>query len=141
MSQSFLGTQGLKLIGYKTYLAFVANKFGLISFDDGRSIRVSHYCDGLVLFALYTGFILSFPKGSFWSKCKQVLIGILAIYVANVIRIIILCVIFIEAREYLEFNHKYVFTSLIYVMIFFLWKTWIDKTLEKHGHTPNSSLV
>lgn len=131
ISQTNTAGKILEFINYKTYISFYNNIYGIITFENGSSLKVSHYCDGLVLFALFAGFIISFPGGDWKVKFKHVLVGIGIIYIANIIRIVILSIIFVEARQYLDFNHKYVFTSIIYTIIFLMWKYWIDKAILK----------
>ncbi len=130
ISQSYISGVILDALNYKTYVSFVSGKFGIITFDSGWSLKISHYCDGIVLFALYTGFILSFPSNKWAVKLIYIAIGIMLIYIANTIRIVILGILLVKAPQYLEFNHKYVFTSLIYIMIFVMWKMWIDNAMR-----------
>ena len=141
ISQSYISGIILDALSYKTYVSFVAGKFGIITFDSGGSLKISHYCDGIVLFALYTGFIVSFPSNKWKLKLGYISIGITLIYFANIIRIVVLGILLVKAPQYLEFNHKYVFTSLIYIMIFAMWKSWIDHAMHNRIKSDIASRV
>ena len=78
-------------------------------------------CDGVVLFALFAIFILSFP-GRWLRKLWFIPLGIAAIHAANILRIVSL--LFIQlyfGEEALKFNHDYTFTVFVYSIIFALW--------------------
>ena len=91
-----------------------------------KIIGISDSCNGLVLFVIFAGFVISFP-----SKWKHRLIyipfGIVAIYFLNIIRIFSLALIFIYYPYYLDFNHHYTFTFFVYMDIFLLWMAYVKK--------------
>jgi exosortase family protein XrtF len=103
-------------------------------FVDGREIRIAgtsglwmgDECNAISLFALFSGFILSFP-GNIKSKCWFIPVGIALIFMANCIRVIILAVLDVYSREWTKFNHTYTFTILMYGLIFLLWMYWVNR--------------
>lgn len=101
----------------------IANSAGLLEIGAG--------CDGLVLFALFAVFILAFP-GPWRRKLWFIPLGILAIHVANLIRVVSLVILNFYSPESLAFNHDYTWTVLIYGFIFWLWYLWAEKySLER----------
>ena len=50
--------------------------------------------------------------------------GIALLHFANVVRVIVLARIQATSPEWLEFNHDYTFTVLIYGLVFALWYLW-----------------
>jgi exosortase family protein XrtF len=89
-------------------------------------VGVGNPCNGLELFALFAGFIFCFP-GPWRKKVVFVLLGIIGIHFVNVLRTILLTLIQFKAPQYLEFNHHYTFTVIVYAFIFYLWIIWVNK--------------
>lgn len=89
----------------------------LIIFDD---------CNGLDLFIIYLAFILLLPY-----PIKRKLIfsvgGIIAIFIGNIFRCVALYWVFVHYRGMFDFNHHYVFTILMYLIIFYGWVLFTKK--------------
>ncbi len=86
-------------------------------------VQIGAPCDGVALFALFAIFILAFP-GPFLRKAWFIPAGIALLHLANIARVVILARIQATAPEWLEFNHDYTFTVLIYGLVFALWYLW-----------------
>ena len=86
-------------------------------------VQIGAPCDGVALFALFAIFILAFP-GPILRKAWFIPAGIALLHLANVVRVIVLARIQATAPEWLEFNHDYTFTVLIYGLVFALWYFW-----------------
>ncbi len=89
-------------------------------------VGVGNPCNGLELFALYAGFIICFP-GNTKSKLWFIPVGFIIIHFINVLRTTALAYIQFKAPEYLDFNHHYTFTIIVYAIIFLLWITWVNR--------------
>jgi len=102
-----------------------------IVFSDGVSgVSVGKECDGIVLLALFLVFILSFP-GPIKHKLWFGPVGLVIVHLVNVSRVISLALIHHHAPSYLEFNHDYTFTLIVYGLVFGLWYYWIVKWAKK----------
>jgi exosortase/archaeosortase family protein len=88
--------------------------------EGAAGVFVGPSCDGVVLFALFTIFIASFP-GNWRRKAWFIPIGIAVLHAANAFRIICLLMIQLYWPSALEFNHDYTFTVFVYGIIFALW--------------------
>ena len=86
-------------------------------------VQIGAPCDGVALFALFAIFILAFP-GPFLRKLWFIPAGIGLLHLANIVRVIVLARIQATSPEWLEFNHDYTFTVLIYGLVFALWYLW-----------------
>jgi exosortase family protein XrtF len=86
-------------------------------------VHVGNPCNGLVLYALFTGFVLAFP-GPLRRKLWFVPLGILSIYLLNIIRISALGLNHLYYHQSVDFNHHYTFTFVVYACIFLLWMLW-----------------
>lgn len=89
----------------------------LIIFDD---------CNGLDLFIIYLAFILLLPY-PFKRKIVFSIGGILAIFIGNIFRSVSLYWIYMHFRGMFDFNHHYVFTILMYLIIFSGWVLFTRK--------------
>lgn len=107
--------------------------------DNKALLYIAHSCNGLVLYAMFVGFIMIF-SGKWLAKILYIAGGLVAIYVLNILRIILLCIIQLNHPEYLDISHKYIFTIIVYGAIFLLWMQWVqmqpavkgkDKKLKK----------
>jgi exosortase/archaeosortase family protein len=91
-------------------------------------------CNGIDLMFIYVGIIVLLPY-----PIKRKLIfsigGIVAIIIANVIRICALYFIYVYYRSAFDFSHHYLFTMLIYALIFYGWLLFI----KKRGHYAEGS--
>lgn len=121
-SSWILETLGYELIPDTVY----DTEFRTMGIDGTHGVWIGDPCNGLSIFALFAGFIIAFP-GKIIRKTWFIPSGILTIHLLNVIRVSALSVILLESPESLDFNHSYVFTTVIYVYIFFLWYLWADK--------------
>ena len=89
-------------------------------------IFVYHACNGMVLMALFTGFIIAFP-GPFQKKLFFIPAGILLINLVNILRVVGLALNAYHYQDTLSFNHKYTFTIIVYAAIFALWMLWVKQ--------------
>ena len=115
----------LHLFNYASTTEFL-DQFVIISFSSTRGVWIGEPCNGLKLFALFTIFIIAFP-GNWKGKLWFIPLGILIIHIANIIRVAILAIIELKAPEYLNLNHDYTFTILVWSIIFALWYFWVKR--------------
>ena len=112
---------------------FVASPATDIYRSGERTLRIANACNGLELMVLYIGFILCFPAPAA-RKWKFVLGGIALICLLNVLRCTGLVLIFVHYRKYLDFSHHFLFTFVVYLLIFLLWFVFTKKP-RVHGNS------
>lgn len=111
----------LNIVGYN------ADAKGIMVQIDGiDTVFVYHACNGMVLMALFAGFILAFP-GPFLKKIIFIPTGITVIYIINILRVFALALNAHHFHHTLTFNHKYTFTIIVYAAIFVLWMLWVKR--------------
>ena len=98
----------------------------LIGIDGSGGLWIGDNCNGIAMFALFSGFIIAY-KGNWKLKIIYIILGIACIEMLNVLRIVGLAIIDVHSRAWTEFNHTYTFTLLIYAFIFMLWILWVNK--------------
>lgn len=97
-------------------------------FMEGRpAVIIENGCNGLVLMYLFMAFILAYP-GPKSVKYWFVPAGILAIYIINVIRIILLTNVYHSYGSAIgDWHHKYTFQASVYAIIFVFWLLWANR--------------
>lgn len=99
----------------------------VIGVDGTGGLWIGDNCNGITLFAIFTGFILAYPKGKWWKKLIYILTGIALIELLNIIRVVVLAILDTKSRAWTEFNHTYTFTIIIYAFIFLMWMFWVNR--------------
>lgn len=115
----------LQLIGYNSTTSPGIGQT-IIEIENVPQVGLGNPCNGLELFALFTGFVLCFP-GQWKIKLWFIPLGILLIHFVNAMRAAGLALIQLKAPEHLDFNHHYTFTVIVYAIIFALWMLWANR--------------
>jgi len=118
------------LLHFLGYESGATNLYGpeirTIGIVGSNEVWIGDSCNGLKLFALFTGFVLAYP-GAIKKKLWYIPFGIVTIHILNVIRVAALAIIVKYWPEALDFNHTYTFTILVYSYVFALWYIWANK--------------
>lgn len=118
----------LHLMGYVTF----SNEGRLLGIDGTSGLWMGDNCDSVELCAIFSGFIIAYP-GTILRKLWYLPLGWVLITLTNSLRIVALAVIQLHfSRKWLEFNHTYTFTVLVYGFIFLLWYLWINKVAKNN---------
>ncbi|QIX61227.1 archaeosortase/exosortase family protein [Hymenobacter sp. BT18] len=112
----------LRVLGFDAGTA----QANLVTIDQRAVVSVGHPCNGLVLYALFTGFILAFP-GPIRQKAWFIPLGLVIIYVVNILRVAALAINHVYAHGTVDFNHHYTFTFVVYSFILLLWLAWVRR--------------
>ena len=116
------GKKILELCGYEVF----SNGFRMIGIKNTSGLIMGDNCNGISLFALFSGFVIAFP-GPVIKKTVFIVLGILSIQLLNIIRVVAIAIMETYSYEMTEFNHTYTFTILIYGYVFLLWILWVNK--------------
>lgn len=103
---------------YSEYIA-IAN-------DRQNMIYVFEGCNGINVMIVYLSFLVAF-KGPQKLLLQFTGMGIIGIYLLNLGRVILLYAVAFYFPEQLYFFHKYLFTGIIYTIVFLLWYFWVRK--------------
>ncbi|MEW4925326.1 exosortase family protein XrtF [Algibacter sp. 2305UL17-15] len=88
--------------------------------------RVIEGCNSISVIVLFVSFVIAF-SGTLKTTFFYILSGSVLIYVANLIRIVLLCIGLYHYPEYGEVLHSVVFPAIIYGMVFLLWIFWVNR--------------
>ncbi len=125
----------LQGVGYKTFTVLQDRDYQVIGIDGSNGVWIGSNCNAITLFSLFSVFIIAYP-GRIKDKLWYIPLGILAIHILNILRVIALVLIANYYPQFLNFNHTYTFTFLIYSFIFLLWILWVNKYAVKNSNTP-----
>ncbi len=101
-------------------------EYRAVGIDGSNGVYIGDSCNGLTLFSIYVFFLISFP-GRVLSKIYFSVIGVVVIHICNILRIFALCLVALHYPQYLDFNHTYTFTIIMYAIIFLMWYIWLNK--------------
>jgi exosortase/archaeosortase family protein len=116
----------LHLLGFSTFKQLSLHDFQVIGIDGSEGVWIGAACNAITLFFLFGVFIVAYP-GHQKSKWWFVPMGIITIHILNILRVCALAWIARYHSQYLDFNHTYTFTFIVYCYIFFLWMIWVNK--------------
>jgi exosortase/archaeosortase family protein len=88
-------------------------------------VTVGEPCIGLGVMAVFFALIAAYPDHHS-KKIWFIPLGLLIIYIANIVRISLLAVLVKTDPAIWELNHKFIFKFIIYSIVFLLWKQWIQ---------------
>jgi exosortase/archaeosortase family protein len=112
---------GLRALGWAA--ATDATQPSLLLLNGQPSVIVGTPCDGLVLYALLAGFVVAYP-GPARRRLWFIPLGIAALWLLNVVRIIVLALNYRYSPETFEFDHHYAFNAVAYAALGGLWLLW-----------------
>ena len=121
---SYMGNRILAAMGYAMHPEHALDKgYRTVIIDGSSGIWIGQECNGLELFALFTGFIIAFP-GPWKKKLVYIPLGIVAIHFINLFRVIGLAIVTLSWPDTFDINHTYTFTMFVYGFVFLLWYWW-----------------
>lgn len=132
------GSALLRLLGFATKPDAVQPR--LLLMDGLPGVWVGDPCNGLVLYALFAGFVLALPGGGWRRKLAFIPAGIGVIYLLNVLRVAALALNHHYYRQSVEFNHHYTFTFVVYGAILLLWAWWVRRLPRATAEEPLPAL-
>jgi exosortase family protein XrtF len=129
--QAHISAWILQIVGYSAKVwHYVNNCMSLMDINNSGIVCIGTGCSGVELFLIFAVFILLF-KGRSNNFLWFIPFGILLIAILNIFRIIALSLIVLYAPDYLDFNHKYTFTIIVYGFLIWLWMYWMNRYYDK----------
>jgi len=116
----------LHFFGYQTFKSIQAIDFQVVGVDGSNGVWIGSNCNAIKLFGLFSVFIVAYP-GSIKNKLWFIPLGIILIHFLNILRVAALAIIAKSFPQYLDFNHTYTFTLIVYGFIFLLWMIWVNR--------------
>lgn len=114
---------GYELFSYNRILGIIGNP----------GVEIVDGCNGIAAMGLFLGFILSYP-GDTKIKLSFSLLGVLLVYLSNIIRITVLVITQHVEPDIFDFFHNYTTTAIFYFIIFGLWMIWVNYSENSFQH-------
>jgi len=91
----------------------------------GQGVSVYEGCNGVNVFLVYLSFLVAYagPR-RLWLRFAA--IGLVLIHLINLSRVSLLFEVAIYFPDQLYLFHKYLFTAIIYTLVFVLWYWWVN---------------
>ena len=119
----------LSLVGFESVASVTDAGAIIISYQNVPYLSIAGGCNGWALFMMWIWLVISYPAGDLMKKILIMVSGIGAIFILNLVRIMLLMFTQLYAPQYMDFNHHYVFKIAIYAAIFAMWAAWIKRSL------------
>src|SRR5690606_16923925 len=98
----------------------------LMNNSAGTVLNVFEGCNGLNVMIVFVAFLVAFG-GPIKKMAWFIPAGLLIIHVFNLLRIALLYYVATHFEQYFYFFHKYLFTAILYAVVFALWIVWVSK--------------
>ncbi|MCR4428171.1 MAG: exosortase H [Caldiserica bacterium] len=119
----------LKILGFSTVVDETTYFFS------GVAIEIIPECTGLYEIIVFSAIVLAFPA-TIYKKIAGVIGGALILILLNLIRLLILALVGMRSREWMDWVHLYLWqlTLILFVVgLFLLWLSWARKPPGKVG--------
>lgn len=104
----------------------------LIYSNKNPVLLIADGCNGLELYALFIGFIVAIPIGSFLKKTSFIILGTATLFFINVLRCVGLIELQMGLNKYFDFYHHFLFKLIMYSAIFYGWILYVNSTKTKN---------
>jgi len=121
----------LNIIGFdaSTLNSTIAPKVAL-QLNSQTVVNVYEGCNAINVSILFVAFLFAY-KGSLKRTTLFSVVGILTIYIFNLLRVSGLFLVAKYFPDQLYLSHKFLFTGVIYAFVFLLWYLWVKKFSNK----------
>ena len=117
----------LKTLDYRTQIIPHPNEASLkLIINEKYVARVIEGCNSVSIIILFISFIIAF-SGRFKTTVIYILAGSVLIYIANLIRIVILSMGLYHYPWRKDILHTVIFPAIIYGMVCALWVVWVNR--------------
>ena len=93
-------------------------------------VEVGNYCLGIQLWIFFVALICSYP-GKWKDKLWFSAVGVVAINILNIIRIVVILFAIHYYPKQIQFNHDYIFNVIVYIFTFIMWMWWVKRLKNK----------
>ena len=117
----------LQVLGWQTETRDDINKPTTQLICDGKSVlAIFEGCNGINVMIIFVAFLIAFGplnRALLWF----IPVGLIILHVMNLVRIGLLFYVSLFIPRFMYFTHKYLFTDVLYVVVFLLWVAWVKK--------------
>ena len=111
------------------YVHSLSRRLALIKINNAKIIGVADPCNALDIYVLYISFLFCFP-GKWKRRLIFILLGVPYIFFLNTIRCAMIAWLNINYRGWVEISHHYLFTTALYLLVFYVWVLYTKKEMQ-----------
>ncbi len=111
-----------------------------LSTNDNYVVNIVEGCNSVSVIILFWAFIIAF-SGTWKKTILFGIVGTMAIYVLNILRIVLISVALDKFPQYSNFLHQIVFPAIIYGLTFILWVIWVRHFANKNSSNTKKANV
>jgi exosortase family protein XrtF len=121
----------LQILGWPTTTKDNAKKTTTeLIFESKSILAIYEGCNGVNVMIIFVAFLIAFgpiSKTLWWF----IPLGLAILHVMNLLRIALLFWVALYLPDFMYFTHKYLFTAILYVVVFLLWVVWVKKFVNR----------
>lgn len=104
----------------------------IISIGNNKLVGIADPCNALEIYVLYIAFIVCYPSTT-KLRVIYILAGLPVLFLFNIIRICIIATLYLKNVPWTDISHHYIFTSVMYLIVFLLWVMFTKKSNIQNG--------
>lgn len=94
-----------------------------------QTLLVNLECTAIYLMIIYGSFILAYPA-NLKRKMVGMAFGLPLIFLANLIRLLLIALIFEFRPQYFQYFHDYMWQIGFIILVILLWLVWLEKVVK-----------
>ena len=119
-------------LSHLTPYEFTTNDEQQTIYIAGGYVGINHSCSGFKQFLQWMVLMVLYP-GPWKHKLWYIPLGLLVVYLINLLRIFGLSIQLFYYPQYFDFAHDYIYRPLFYAAMFVLWVIWNEKIRKKES--------
>ena len=117
---------------YPSAYALLAGVKVFIIIEGKKVLGIADPCNALEIFVLYTAFLFCYPARN-KRRWLFTITGIPVIFIMNIFRCCLLTWLNMKHRGWFDISHHYIFTSAMYLLVFYLWMLYSKTDTVKNA--------
>ncbi len=105
----------------------------MISINNKYAVTIIEGCNGVSVMILFAAFVIGFSRG-FGKTSKFLIMGIIILYIMNILRIVILTIGIHYYPDHGNLFHEIIFPLIIYGTVLMLWLYWV----KNYNYAPKN---
>lgn len=102
-----------------------------IQYLGNEVVNIIEGCNATSVGVLFVAFLVAF-KAQLKSYIWFVPLGLSLLFLANIMRIYLLCMVVLYYNDFVTVTHDIIFPGIIYGMVFLLWVFWVKKIVPQN---------
>jgi len=102
------------------------HQYNVLKYTNGVAVRIVWSCTGLKQAYIFCC-LIAFYKGNLKQKLWFIPLGLLVVYITNIVRISAIVALIRDNPQWFDLLHEYIFKYLFYLVLFGMWVLWEEK--------------